>query len=106
MGVQRRALVVPGPDDSGTPRTMDRTAMGVASHDLRDQGLNVDQFSNVPDGLVVAFDDLVLVTGANGFIGSRVVETLLRRGFRNIRCLVRSATNRAEPLQSIIMKYP
>ena len=35
----------------------------------------------------------MLVTGANGFIGSRVVRCLLSRGFSNIRCLVRSETN-------------
>lgn len=31
----------------------------------------------------------VLVTGANGFIGVRVVEMLLHYGFRDIRCFVR-----------------
>jgi nucleoside-diphosphate-sugar epimerase len=34
-------------------------------------------------------DDLILITGAAGFIGPRVVENLLERGFRNLRCLVR-----------------
>ena len=34
-------------------------------------------------------DDLVLVTGAAGFIGRRVVERLLERGFRNVRCFAR-----------------
>jgi nucleoside-diphosphate-sugar epimerase len=34
-------------------------------------------------------EDLILITGAGGFIGSRVVEELLERGFRNLRCLVR-----------------
>ena len=33
-------------------------------------------------------DKPVLVTGANGFIGSHLVEALLRRGYR-VRCLVR-----------------
>lgn len=31
----------------------------------------------------------VLITGANGFIGTRVIDTLLRYGFRNLVCLVR-----------------
>jgi nucleoside-diphosphate-sugar epimerase len=38
-------------------------------------------------------DDLVLITGATGFIGSRVVESFLHRGFRNIRCLVRPSSD-------------
>jgi nucleoside-diphosphate-sugar epimerase len=42
---------------------------------------------------IVDFDDLVLITGANGFIGSKVVETLLSYGFRNLRCFVRPSSN-------------
>src|ERR1041384_7598995 len=38
---------------------------------------------------IAAPDELILVTGANGFIGSRVVEGLLERGHRKIRCFVR-----------------
>ena len=38
---------------------------------------------------IAAFDDPILVTGATGFIGSRVVEQLLDRGFRHLRCLAR-----------------
>jgi len=34
--------------------------------------------------------DRILVTGAAGFIGRRVVQSLLSLGFRNIRCLRRS----------------
>lgn len=55
---------------------------------------------------IVAADDLILVTGANGFIGSRVVEALLSRGFKNLRCLVRSATSKTDRLLSILAKYP
>jgi nucleoside-diphosphate-sugar epimerase len=40
---------------------------------------------------IIGRDDLILVTGASGFIGSKVVQALLRRGFHNVRCLVRSA---------------
>src|SRR5207253_1685206 len=39
--------------------------------------------------MIIAPDDLILITGAGGFIGSRVVEGLLERGFRNLRCMVR-----------------
>ena len=35
----------------------------------------------------------ILVTGAAGFIGRSVVETLLRHGFQNVRCLVRPSSN-------------
>ena len=43
--------------------------------------------------LIVGKDDLVLVTGAAGFIGSRVVASLLDHGFRNLRCLVRPTSD-------------
>jgi nucleoside-diphosphate-sugar epimerase len=36
-------------------------------------------------------DQPVLVTGASGFIGARVVKTLLDLGFREVRCFVRSS---------------
>ena len=54
---------------------------------------------------IIGTNDLVLVTGANGFIGSRVVETLLSYGFRNIRCFVRPSGNH-DNLQKIIDSYP
>src|SRR5215813_9057283 len=38
---------------------------------------------------IVSADDPILVTGAAGFIGSRVIEGLLDRGFRNIVCFAR-----------------
>ena len=54
--------------------------------------------------------DRILVTGSNGFIGSKVVEKLLEYGFPNIRCFVRpssklgrleSALRRFEPGRNI-----
>lgn len=42
---------------------------------------------------VASPDDRILITGASGFIGSRVVETLLRMGFGNLVCLVRSTSD-------------
>jgi nucleoside-diphosphate-sugar epimerase len=43
--------------------------------------------------MIIDCDDPILVTGSNGFIGSRVVETLLRSGYSNLRCLVRPSSN-------------
>lgn len=42
---------------------------------------------------IVRKTDPILVTGSNGFIGSRVVGTLQDYGFTNLRCLVRSKSN-------------
>jgi nucleoside-diphosphate-sugar epimerase len=42
---------------------------------------------------IIGADDLVLVTGASGFIGSRVIENLVGRGFKCIRCLARPSGN-------------
>ena len=39
------------------------------------------------------FDSPILITGSNGFIGSRVVEVLLVLGFANLRCFVRPSSN-------------
>jgi nucleoside-diphosphate-sugar epimerase len=44
------------------------------------------------DTSLLKVDDPVLITGATGFIGSRVVQRLLDRGFRRIRCLVRPSS--------------
>jgi len=50
-------------------------------------------------------DDRILVTGAAGFIGCRVVANLLERGFRNLVCFARPSGDLAS-LQSIIGKKP
>ena len=34
---------------------------------------------------IVGANDLVLITGASGFIGARLVERLVARGLRNLR---------------------
>lgn len=47
--------------------------------------------ASMKDEHMIDKNDLVLVTGANGFIGSRVVEGLLERGFQHVRCFVRSS---------------
>jgi nucleoside-diphosphate-sugar epimerase len=43
--------------------------------------------------LIISSGDPILITGANSFIGSRVVEALLRQGFSNLRCFVRASSN-------------
>lgn len=57
------------------------------------------------NNLIIGFDDPILVTGANGFIGSRVVEMLLRYGFSNIRCFVRPSSNLTR-LHAILAMFP
>ena len=39
---------------------------------------------------IISENEPVLVTGANGFIGSRVVQGLLELGFQHVRCFARS----------------
>jgi nucleoside-diphosphate-sugar epimerase len=52
----------------------------------------------------VGTDDRLLITGANGFIGSRVVHTLLEYGFRNLCCFVRP-TSRLDQLHRTIESW-
>jgi nucleoside-diphosphate-sugar epimerase len=53
------------------------------------------------NGYLAKFDETILITGANGFIGSKVVEILLEYGFVRLRCLVRSDRNLSK-LQRLI----
>ena len=45
------------------------------------------------DDWIINKSDLILITGANGFVGSKVFEILLEYGFTRLRCLVRSTKN-------------
>ena len=56
------------------------------------------------DSFIISPDDPILVTGAAGFIGSRVVENLLDRGFRNLVCFARASGNleRIEDIAAVI----
>src|SRR2546422_690060 len=46
-------------------------------------------------GLIIGPDNPILITGATGFIGSRLVESLRDRGFRNLRCFARPSSELA-----------
>ena len=43
--------------------------------------------------MIINYDDLILITGASGFIGTKVLVTLLQYGFKNLRCFVRASSN-------------
>ncbi len=45
------------------------------------------------EDMIIKPDSLILVTGASGFIGSKVVECLIDHGFHNLRCLVRPSSD-------------
>jgi nucleoside-diphosphate-sugar epimerase len=57
------------------------------------------------DGFIVGPDDRILVTGAAGFIGSRVLQNLLDRGFRNLVCFVRPSSEMAG-IETMIERLP
>ena len=59
----------------------------------------------VDDAYIATGSQLFVISGAGGFIGNRLVHTLLTAGFRNLRCLVRPTTNRAA-LESVIRQHP
>jgi nucleoside-diphosphate-sugar epimerase len=43
--------------------------------------------------IAIAPQDKVLITGAAGFVGPRLLDALIRHGFLNIRCLVRPSSD-------------
>ena len=49
--------------------------------------------------------DRILVTGSNGFVGAKVVETLLERGFTNLCCFVRPSS-RLGRLDEVLGRFP
>lgn len=57
------------------------------------------------DDFTAGPEDRILVTGAAGFIGSRVLQCLLDRGFRNLLCLVRPSSELAG-IEAIIKRRP
>ncbi|MBK9948864.1 MAG: NAD-dependent epimerase/dehydratase family protein [Nitrospira sp.] len=57
------------------------------------------------DDLIINPNDCILVTGANGFIGAKVVEELLVSGFMHVRCFVRPSSNLGS-INALISRYP
>jgi nucleoside-diphosphate-sugar epimerase len=49
-------------------------------------------------------DEVILITGANGFIGSRVLERLIEYGFKNLRCFIHGDSD-PEYLERLAEKY-
>ncbi len=51
--------------------------------------------------LIINSDDLILLTGATGFIGTKVVSTLQNLGFKRLRCLIRPSSDLEDLERSI-----
>ena len=56
------------------------------------------------EGNLIGQNEPVLVTGATGFIGYKVVENLLERGFRRIRCFARPTSSMGK-LEQLMARY-
>ena len=54
--------------------------------------------------LIISYSEPVLITGSNGFIGPRVVKTLLDYGFTNLRCFVRPSSD-LTALKGVVSLY-
>lgn len=57
------------------------------------------------DSWIVGQDDPILITGGTGFIGLRLVENLLDRGFRQLRCFTRASSDTAR-VEAMVRRYP
>jgi len=57
------------------------------------------------DSFIAKPNDLILITGATGFIGRSVVRAVLDLGFKNIRCLARPSS-RLAGLNEVLEAHP
>lgn len=62
-------------------------------HGPKVNGVSGDANPTEPEPDTIRSNDLILITGASGFIGTRVVESLLNLGFGHLRCFVRPASD-------------
>lgn len=53
---------------------------------------------------IIGPKDTILITGANGFVGSRVARTLLTIGFKRVRCLARP-TGKTRSFEAIVREF-
>jgi nucleoside-diphosphate-sugar epimerase len=69
----------------------------ILNYDDPEEEMSLNQNNSTPaqPDFIVGKTDLLLVTGAAGFVGPKVVETLLAYGFQRIRCLVRPSSKLA-----------
>lgn len=56
------------------------------------------------DTFIIGPDDSILITGASGFIGPALVESLLRHGFRNLRAFARLSSDLTR-LEAVAKRY-
>jgi nucleoside-diphosphate-sugar epimerase len=87
---------------------MNSTGTGVTSHENGSHSSNRSvpiEKSMRQDSFIISPDDPILVTGAAGFIGSRVVQGLLDYGFRNLVCFVRPSSELSS-LETIVANRP
>lgn len=54
--------------------------------------------------MIVGLNDPILITGATGFIGVKVVENLLEHGFTRLRCFSRPSSSMTQ-LESVASRY-
>jgi nucleoside-diphosphate-sugar epimerase len=72
---------------------------------MNDSNATTASGSGDENSFIISPHDSILVTGASGFIGSRVVRGLIRRGFQNLVCLARPSGNFVK-LEEMINQCP
>jgi nucleoside-diphosphate-sugar epimerase len=83
---------------------MNSQGVDVTSHTTGSLQSNASELAT-NHSFIIAPDDQILITGAAGFIGSRVVESLLASGFRNLLCFARPSSDLARA-EAIVERQP